>query len=130
MRRLKFANREDTVLVILFVVFLVIVVLAFVLDAVFDDYNYIFIDGNYYFITAEPLKENPEIEIGTVQRQTGIKFFSENCHLDSNLLPVGTPVYLHPYIPDCYVVYWKDRYRVCYYIENGVYAIPVIYDRR
>lgn len=93
-------------------------------------YPYLFVDGSYYYFVYNRLVGEPGKQLGTVERQTEYNIYpwSEafNQDLDSNILPVGTPVYDNPVYPDSVIVYWEEKgnYYNCYIIKDGVCVVP------
>ncbi len=91
---------------------------------------YLLVDGNYYHVDTRPVYGEPGKQLGTVRRQTEYNIYpwteKFNQNLDSNVLPVGTPVYENLVYSDSVIVYWEEKnsYYTCYLIVDGVCTIP------
>lgn len=87
------------------------------------EYDYLYYEGNYYIVKNEAVSpEQIGEKCGEVQRQIGHAILGENQSLDSNCLPVGTPVYRilgeHSEPEKNLVVWWREEYRKLYLIYD------------
>lgn len=93
---------------------------------------YLLVDGIYYDVAIRPVYGEPGKQLSTVRRQVEYNIYpwteKLNQNLDSNVLPVGTPVYENLIYPDSVIVYWEERnsYYTCYPIADGVDGMCVI----
>lgn len=84
-------------------------------------YDYLYYDGTYYIVTHETVPpEQLGEQVGEVSRRTDRPLWGESRNLDSNLLPVGTPVYA---LPDegggpgkHLAVLWQGNYQKAYQV--------------